>query len=228
MDLLNRDGSIRQICLLRPLNALLTSDHHFSNRYGYFSVESVEETMKCFSRLIRETRPDQILVLGDLFHYGQENNHFVLQIMTFFRDLEQEIFLIGGNHDKVLIEDQIQKWSKDNLHIYPDSFIVYKTNQEKIWFTHDGNNPYWLDKQEVPGFLINLKKVYTLPKHHWLITGHTHLPCLINDSKVASLGCFNVEGHNQPLSYGIAEEIGDQISFSLQEAEKVCLPEIPA
>jgi metallophosphoesterase superfamily enzyme len=225
MDLLNRDGSIRQISPLKALNALLTSDHHFSNKPGYFSIESTEETMKCFSRLIEEISPDQILLLGDLFHYSQQNDQFVLQIMTFFSELEQEIFLIGGNHDKGLIENQIEEWSKNRFHIYPDFFMVYETDQEKIWFTHDGNNPYWLSKPEVPGFITNLKKIYSVPEQHWLITGHTHLPCLINDNKVASLGCFNVEGHNQQLSYGIAKEVGGQVSFSLQEAEKLSFSE---
>jgi calcineurin-like phosphoesterase family protein len=140
--------------------------------------------------------------------------------MSFFSELEQEVFLIGGNHDRILIESQIEVWSKNNFHIYSDYFLVFETSQGKIWFTHDANNPFWLDIPEVPSFLTSLKKAYRIPKQHWLIAGHTHLPCLIKDRRVASLGCFNVEGHNQPLSYGIVKEIKQQISFSLQDAEK--------
>ncbi|MFX1284853.1 MAG: metallophosphoesterase [Promethearchaeota archaeon] len=220
MDLINTDGTIEQIILSKPLNALLISDQHFSDsNQSYFSIESIAPTMACLQRLITKVKPDQILILGDLFHYGQQNNQFVFQIMSFFSELDKEIFMIGGNHDKELIENQIKDWSKNNFHIYSDSFLLYEANQEKVWFTHDGNNPYWLDKSEVPDFIISLKKIYKFSVQHWLITGHIHLPCIIKESKVASLGCFNVEGHNQSLSYGIIKEIANKITFSLHDAE---------
>lgn len=222
MELINVNKTTKQIIPSMPLNALLISDHHFlDNNFGYFSVNSTKLTMDCLSRLIAKFKPDQILVLGDLFHYGQKNNQFVFRIMNFFSELEKEIFIIGGNHDKELVENQIKNWSKNNFHIYPDSFLLYKNDQEKIWFTHDGNNPYWLDKSEVPDFLTSLKKLYKFSTQHWLITGHTHLPCQIKEKKMASLGCFNVEGHNQPLSFGFVKEIADHIQFSLQDAVKI-------
>lgn len=222
MELLSKDGSFHQISLKKPLNALLMSDFHFSdNGNSYFSIESNKNTMDFLPILILETKPKQIFILGDLFHFGQKNSLFVSQIMAFFSELDQEVFLISGNHDKVLIENQIKDWSSNNFHIFPDAFLLYETHQDRIWFTHDGNNPYWLDKSEVPTFLTSLKRIYGLEEQYWLITGHTHLPCLVKEMKVASLGCFNTEGHNQLLSYGIVTEVANQITFSLHNAEEL-------
>ena len=75
----------------------------------FFCIESTRETLKCLLAIIKELQPYQIFVLGDLFHYGQQNNRFVFQIMSFFSEVEQEVFLIGGNHDKILIQNQILK-----------------------------------------------------------------------------------------------------------------------
>lgn len=219
---LHSDRSFNQISLKKPLNAILVSDFHLSNDgNSYFSVQANKNTINFFPILVQELKPDQIFVLGDLFHGSQQNNQYVSRVMRLFSELEQEIFIIGGNHDEVLIAAQADAWPSATLHICLDLFLTYETDYDKIWFTHDGLNPYYLHNSEVPAFLTSLKHTYELDDHHWLITGHTHLPCLLGEVKVASLGCFNVDGHNQPLSYGVAKEIAHHISFQLQNAEEL-------
>jgi hypothetical protein len=58
MDIINTDGSRRQIDLINPLNALLISDHHFSDKKGgFFSIESTKETLNSLLILIKEHQP---------------------------------------------------------------------------------------------------------------------------------------------------------------------------
>lgn len=221
MEFPYRDGSFNRILINNSLNAVLISDLHLvDDGSSYFSMNSIEQTLTVLPALINQVKPNQLFILGDLFHSGQTNNHFVVKVMKMLYEFPLEVFLIGGNHDRGLIYDLIVGWSKDNLHIFSDFFLTYETEYDKIWLTHDGKNPYWLEKSMVISFLEALKTVYKLDKQHWLITGHIHFPCILEANKVASLGCFNVGGHNQPLSYGLIREKGNQIVFSLHHVNK--------
>ena len=214
------DVSFKQVFLKKPLNALLISDLHLSDEgRNYFSQQAIEKTENMLLSLVKEINPSQIFVLGDLFHVTQQNTPYASQIMEFFRNLESEVFIIGGNHDQVLIDALSEEWSDSNLHIYPDTFLIYETGYEKIWFTHDGMNALLLHKSEVTDFITSLKRVYHIDTHDWLITGHTHLPCLLKEDKAASIGCFNAGKKYKPLSYGHATIQAKRISIKLQSME---------
>jgi predicted phosphodiesterase len=216
MELHNTLGSFRNIYLKESLNALLLSDLHFAQEGSYFSYDSIPDTISVFQYLLLTVKPDQVILLGDLFHRSQKKNDFVSQIMQVLYEIKQEVFLLSGNHDHRLIKALKSDWDTSELHICSSSFLVYETASDKIIFTHDGNNPFWLDKSEIPGFLMSLKRGYELNSRHWLITGHTHLPCLLEEQRVASLGCFNVEAENHVVSYGIVKESPYSISFKIQ------------
>jgi DNA repair exonuclease SbcCD nuclease subunit len=216
MELHNTLGSFRHISLKKSLNALLLSDLHFAQERSYFSYDSIQDTLQVFQFLLLKVKPDQVILLGDLFHRGQKKNDFVSQIMQVLHEIKPEVFLLSGNHDHRLINALKNDWDTSELHICSSSFLVYETTSDKMIFTHDGNNPFWLHKSEIPDFLMSLKRDYELNSRHWLITGHTHLPCLLEELKVASLGCFNVEAEKQVLSYGIVKESPPTISFKLQ------------
>jgi DNA repair exonuclease SbcCD nuclease subunit len=216
MELHNTLGSFRHISLKKSLNALLLGDLHFAQEGSYFSYDSIQDTLQVFQFLLLKVKPDQVILLGDLFHRGQKRNDFVSKIMQVLHEIKQEVFLLSGNHDHRLINALKNDWDTSDLHICSSSFLVYETTSDRIIFTHDGNNPFWLYKSEIPDFLMSLKRDYELNSKHWLITGHTHLPCLLEELKVASLGCFNVEVEDQVLSYGIVKESPHTISFKLQ------------
>ncbi|MHA2157046.1 MAG: metallophosphoesterase [Candidatus Hodarchaeales archaeon] len=223
MELHNTIGSFKQIRLKKALNALLISDLHFTepgnNHFipRYFSFESIEKTMSFLPPLITKIKPDQIFILGDLFHAGQSDNQFVTHIMSWFTHQEQEIIVIGGNHDRKLIPKLLQKRVYKTMQIITDPFLQYETKFDKIWLTHDGNNPFRLHKPEIPDFLVSLKEGYDLSQNYWLVTGHTHYPFMIEEKKIGSIGSFNYENSNDPLSYGIVREDQGQITLILDK-----------
>lgn len=211
-------GTIKEIYLKEACNALLLSDFHVADdSSSYFSSRAIEETLAFLPILIKEEQPNQIFLLGDIFHGSVSYGSYVELILSSLLKIKQPVYVIGGNHDREVIFKSAEYWSKQNLHIFPDYFLKVQTkNGMTIWLTHDGGNGYWLDKTQVPDFINSLKQAYGINKSEWMITGHTHFPVVIEDVKVASLGCFNLEGHNQPLSYGKLIETTDEGQIILE------------
>ena len=216
-------GTFKKIRCAEPWNAMLISDLHFAaDRSSYFSPGSVEKTLRILPDLIMEEKVQQLFILGDIFHSqwlkaSSNEEEFQRGLISRLYDLDIYVIMIGGNHDSHLFRAYSKIWTKNKLYAFTDQFLELTTEKgDKVWLAHDGGNSYWLTTVQVKPFLINLKKAYELPPENWLITGHTHHPRMLEEHKAASIGCFNTEGHNGPLSYGLLKDEGGIFKIELK------------
>ncbi|KAJ6250744.1 hypothetical protein M0813_15558 [Anaeramoeba flamelloides] len=83
---------------------------------------------------------------------------------------------------------------------------------DKIIFTHDAGNGYWLGKKQVIPFLRAIKfhhKEYC-DESSFLLTGHTHRLIIQKDEQFGSLSPFHV-GYEEGRSYAVVKQVGNKI-----------------
>ncbi|HEX5151601.1 MAG TPA: ligase-associated DNA damage response endonuclease PdeM [Parafilimonas sp.] len=114
--------------------ALILSDSHFG-KTGHFRKSGVpvpqniflEDLQRLFN-LLQYYKPDQMIVVGDLFHSRSNKEHLLFE--KWRNDFAQlEILLVRGNHD-VLHQD----WYKQvKINVYADELLRINT----LAFIHD-------------------------------------------------------------------------------------------
>lgn len=168
---------------------LIVSDTHIGKaqhfrKSGIPIPRAVEdENLKRLGRLIKKYNPDELLILGDLFH---SEHNFAIELFQVFRNIHSNIkfILVHGNHD--ILEEQVY----ENIGV---ECAGTELTSNSFLFTHEPN-------EEIPENFINVfghihpgvrlrgrgKNSLKLPCFHWkknqfvmpAFGGFTGLHCL--------------------------------------------------
>lgn len=138
---------------------LILSDLHLG-KAGHFRKSGIaipqavfKEDMQRFVSLLQFFKPEQVLIVGDLFHSTDNKEHDLF--LRWRKDIAQyPITLIKGNHDILKKE----WYKKTNIHVIDEQLAI-----DRFIFTHDitGNN---------------------LADDNYIFSGHIH-PCITISGK---------------------------------------------
>lgn len=109
-------------------------------------------------KVIKKEDFDKLIVLGDLFNYGEKVNDKIINLL---QKNKNKLILIKGNCDNYI--------EYEKLGLFAHDIFTYSSNNHMVTFTH--GNRY------SKGFL---------PEYHGdiFISGHTHIPVLTKERGV--------------------------------------------
>ncbi|KAJ3450259.1 hypothetical protein M0812_06429 [Anaeramoeba flamelloides] len=199
-------------------NAIVITDLHFSDNKTYFSKELIPQTFEELEKFIEKEQSKQIIILGDVFHSSCNNINYHLKLIDEFLQFGLPVFIIPGTFMRIIpvIEEEEEEEEKEkeeeeiDLSNYKN--VINLSLFDKIIFTHDAGNGYWLGKKQVIPFLRAIKfhhKEYC-DESSFLLTGHTHRLIIQKDEQFGSLSPFHV-GYEEGRSYAVVKQVGNKI-----------------
>ena len=130
------------------------------------------------NNIINNETFDKLVILGDLLSYYNHNNKD--NILNLLEKHNDKLILIKGNCDYLI--------NYELYNLYPYDIITLPINDNIVTFTH--GNTY--------------KKGF-LPDNHGniIITGHTHIPCIIEENSIiyANPGSISIPKGMSSKSY---------------------------
>ena len=192
--------------------------------------------------LVNRDTPDEVWILGDLFHLSVHQMGYPLaQLERLQSAIPAHIVIMTGNHDADILQKSVQRFSSDHLEVVVTPFVKLVhaagsiprggfggealppaegdpllTTSSTIWLTHDGGNPTWLSEAECIPYLENIRTCWGIPRADILLTGHTHRVIVSEQGKTRSLGVWNIPGHGDTLNYTYARIVAGMSEFQVK------------
>ncbi len=146
-------------------------------------LSDIHGDYKSLSSVIKKESFDQLIVLGDLFSYYNDDNKE--KIIDLLKEYKNKLILIKGNCDWMINYDALMLKAYD--------VITLPFNKHLVTFTH--GNTY------SKGFL---------PSYHGdiFISGHTHVPSITKEFNIiyANPGSISIPRNNSLKSYLIFDD----------------------
>ncbi|KAJ3442301.1 transmembrane protein with metallophosphoesterase domain-related [Anaeramoeba flamelloides] len=240
------NGKLEKLVTKTPWNALVITDLHFTNgERCYFATERIPKTIENIGETIEKHNIQQVIILGDLFHGGCDDLEYCGGIIQQFCDFGVPFYIIGGNHDRSVVKklsEQINEEQQKLCHFVTESLFMeieplsseeeLKEETEislpengklldlgtynKIVFSHDAGNNFWLKKEETVPFIrsIRLQHKKYFDKKKFLLIGHTHSIQLFKEELFGSISPFHF-GHIGFRSYGLVRQINGKLKLDV-------------
>ena len=178
---------------------LLISDCHIGDQIDIWFNE--------LKQIIEKEKPTNIIVLGDLIDGHVPNGEsLMLQVFSLLKTLPFQIYVIGGNHDRIYIENI--NWSNGtNIHLIDSWSILIQVPQSevshplRIFLAHELGNNYRVRDRTAFQFFKWLKNgAKDIRSPDWLICGHAHTSLLSREAKVVCIGQYSPQRNKRAYS----------------------------
>ena len=178
------------------MKILIISDIHGSSYYAE-KIKEIEEKEK----------PDQIILLGDLYYHGPRNNltqeYNPMKVAGILNDFGEKIVTVRGNCDA-----EVDKMVT-GIDVLQESCTIINEGR-RIFATH--------------GHIYSEDQLPALSENDVFLYGHVHLPIAKKEKGIYILnpGSITLPKQGNPNSYGILDENG----FVIKNLEHVIIKEI--
>ena len=196
---------------IENVKILLLSDFHIGKIYDI--NETIPLLFKEIERLIKFEFPDYIFLLGDLVDGNCPNiGETYVRILTNIIKLHKKTFIIGGNHDRQIVDIILQKAKlPSSIVLSKERFFLLDT-KPKLFIGHD-----WYYNQRVRdnitlSFMKNIReRTEIMNDDDYMIIGHTHTQICDEKKLSCSIGQFSIDENSYKYSIIITRKIEPMI-----------------
>lgn len=121
----------------------------------YLIISDIHGKSEALNHIINSEKYDELIILGDLFSYGYENNDSKKDIIETLQKNKNKLILIKGNCDYFI--------NYESLNLNPIDIITLHLNNQLVTLTHG----HKYNKGFLPSYHGNI-----------FISGHTHVPII--------------------------------------------------